>query len=68
MTDLNETILEAARKSGLSMLQMSKRARIPYSGVHRWYTAGGGLTIETANRLCELFALELRPARKRKGR
>lgn len=68
--NIEEQLLDAAQASGLSMLQLSKRASIPYSGIHAFMNGNRSLTLRTAARLARLLNLELRPARrsaKRKG-
>ncbi len=59
---------KSAEASGLSILQMSKRADIPYQAVHGFLRSKRDIRASTVGKLCELFGLELRPVKRKKGR
>ena len=59
---------KAARTSGLSINALALRSGLPYQTVHGFLTADRRITLESAAKLATLLGLELRPARKRKGR
>ena len=63
---VEQTLRRAARESGLSMLQLSKRSGLRYQTVYGFCTQSRGVTLESASKLCELLGLELRPARRGK--
>ena len=54
----------AARRSGLSIRQMSMQADIPFATVHRFVADDCELTLKTAAKLVTLPGLELRPIRR----
>ena len=61
---------KAARQSGLSMLQLSKRAKMPYASVHNFVANDQGLSLRSAAKLAAVLALELQPvghSTRRKG-
>jgi transcriptional regulator with XRE-family HTH domain len=59
---------KAAKASGLSMLQMSKRADVPYQAVHGLMRSNRDIRLSTIEKLCRLFDLELTAKqRTRKG-
>ena len=66
-TDLGEQLRQAAIESGLSRFALSKRAGIPYAGIHRFMAGQRSFTLDTASRLAAVLGLELAPVGKRKG-
>lgn len=67
---MSDIILAEFQRSGMSMLELSKRSGVRYSGVHRFVTGGGGVTLDVADKLVRALDLELVPRRapKRKGK
>ena len=65
MTTIETQLRQAARRSGLSIRQLSLQARIPYAAVHGFVAQDRGMTLTTANKLAALLGLELRPTRRR---
>ncbi len=67
--DLADQLRRAIAESGLNRLQVAKRAGLYYSVVHGFMNGSRDLYLASATKLCRLFDLELRPARrgKRKG-
>ena len=68
---IEKTLRRAASKSGLSMKAISDRAGVHYFTVWGFLTKPETtITVRTADMLCELFGLELKPvkAKRRKGR
>lgn len=66
--NIADQLRNAAKASGLSVLQMSKRADVPYQGVHGLLNSNRDIRLSTAAKLATLFSLELRPVKaKRKG-
>jgi hypothetical protein len=66
-TDLAKELRKAATRSGLSMLQIAKRTKMPYASIHNFIACGRDMTLRNASKLCDLFALELRASRRQKG-
>lgn len=66
--DLGAVIRAAFAESGLSRFELSRRAGVPYAGVHRFIGGLRDVQLSTASKLCDALGLELRPARRRKGR
>jgi len=64
MKDIEHVLLEAARKSGLTMAELARRAELPYSAVHGFVKSGRLITLRTAAAIARVLGLEL----KRKGR
>ena len=62
-----KAIIEAFDRSGMSILQLSKRAELPYSCVHNAVTGRTDIYAATASRLCEVLGLTL-IQRRRKGK
>ena len=65
-TDLAADIRKAMKRDGRTVYAVSRDSELPVSIVQRFHK-GGGLTLDSASRLCDLFGLELRPI-ERKGR
>ncbi len=68
--NLEQQLREEARRSGLNMLTLSKRASLGYAIVHGFLTGDRVISIRSAAKLAAVLGLELRPVRrgKRKGR
>ncbi len=68
-TSIENQLRKTARESGRSIKNMADGAKIPYAALHRFITNDeGGITLRTAAKLAALLGLELRRARKSKGR
>ena len=65
---IDEQLKRAARDSGHSIKRLAELADVHYSGMHRFYTTGGGITLTTAAKLAKVLGLELRQVRKPKAR
>ena len=69
--DIEQQLRDAALKSGLSILALSKRSSVAYSGMHGFLTGDRRITLRCAARLAVVLGLKLRPVRrgkrKRKG-
>jgi len=60
-------IRDAIKRSGLSLLAISKRAAVPYSRVHEFVNdEGRDITMATGSKLCRALGLALRPTRRGK--
>ena len=68
--DLAKLIRQRFRASGMSILQLAKRADVHYSALHGFIKSDRDIAISTAAKLCRVLGLGLRPVarRKRKGR
>lgn len=66
-TDLAADIRRAMKRDERTVYAVARDADLPVSMIQRFHK-GGGLTLETASRLCDLFSLELRVIDDRKGR
>lgn len=64
MQDIEQTLLDAARKSGLSMAELARRAELPYASVHGFVTSNRAITLRTATKLATALGLELRRKRR----
>ena len=58
----------AIEESGLSLLQLSKRAGVAYASIHGFCRNNRDIQLSVASRLGAVVGLELRPTAKRKGR
>ena len=58
------------RRSGMSILELSKQSDVAYASVHGALKGTRDPVLATAERLCDVLGLELSPIRrgKRKGR
>jgi plasmid maintenance system antidote protein VapI len=56
---LTSQLREAIHKSGLSLYAVAKRTETPYAAIHAFANSHRGLTLETADRLAELFKMKL---------
>lgn len=66
MADIERQLKEAALESGLSMLEISKRANVPYSAVHGFMTSDRRLSLRSGAKLAAMLGLELRPVQPRR--
>lgn len=62
-TDLAADLKKALSDAGLNPFQVSRRADIPYAAIHGFMTGDRDMFLSTANKLCDLLGLELRPKR-----
>lgn len=65
---MREVIRQVFGESGLSIRQLSLRAGIPYATAHGFVKGNADVTLRIASKMCRVLGLELRPARKRKGK
>lgn len=63
--DLETTLRDAAKASGLSLYALSKRSGLRVSVVQQFMT-GGDIRLRTASKLCAVLGLDLLPKRRRK--
>ena len=63
---LEQALRDAAKRSG-SMLQLSKRAELPYATIHGFIRDEKTVTLRSASKIADVLGLELR-AKKRKGK
>lgn len=64
--NLEKTLRDAARKSGLSVYALAKRAGLPVTTVQQ-FMGGRGMQLRTASRLCDVLALNLVPSKRKAG-
>ncbi len=64
MQDIEETLLDATRKSGLSMAELARRAELPYACVHGFLQSDRQITLHSAAAIGRVLGLES----KHKGR
>ena len=62
---MEETIRERFQKSGLSIKKLTDLAGTPYSAVHAFLNFQSTITLPTADKLCAVLGLELRPIQKK---
>ena len=60
MKDIEKTLLDAARKSGLTMAELARRAKLPYSAVHGFVKSGRLITLRSAAAIAKALKLELK--------
>ena len=69
--DLAQLIRRRFNASGWSILQLAKRADVPYAAAHGFVNGTRDVVLSTAAKLCKTLGLELRPvgraSRKPKG-
>ena len=66
--DIEKQLRDAALKSGLSILALSKRSGVAYSGMHGFLTGNRRITLRVAARLAAALNLGLHPVRRGKRR
>lgn len=59
--NIANTLKSAAKRSGLSMLAISKATGLNYQTVHGFLTGERDIAVSTAQALADLLDLELRP-------
>ena len=59
------TIRKAVRQSGRSLYAVAKEAHVPYQSLHRLYNGGDDCRLSTAEKLCGVLGLVLRPAQRK---
>ena len=64
MNSIEITLLEAVRRSNLSLAELARRAKLPYASVHGFVKSDRQITIRSAAALAKVVKLEL----KRKAR
>ena len=64
-SDMGELIRERFRKSRMSIKRLAKRAGVPYAAAHGVVRGTRDPMLSTANKLCKVLGLELRPMRRR---
>jgi plasmid maintenance system antidote protein VapI len=62
--DIEQALLDAARKSGLTIAELARQAELPYSAVHGFVKSGRLITLRSAAAIARALGLEL----KRKGK
>ena len=66
--NIAEQLRRALKATGLSILQISKRANVPYQAAHGFVKSDRDIKLTTAVKLAKLAGMELQPVRKRKSR
>ncbi|MGD9765992.1 MAG: helix-turn-helix domain-containing protein [Candidatus Binatia bacterium] len=64
MSTLSEQLRNAIRESGMSLHDLSNEVGISGGILSRFMRAERSMTLETAEKLCAFFGLELSPVRK----
>ena len=64
--DMAELIRATFRESGLSMKQLAERSGVYYASVHGLIVGGRDPALSTADKICKVLGLELRPVRRGK--
>lgn len=59
--DFGDMIRSAFKRSGLTMLAVSRRSGVPYSLIHGLLAGTKNSRLTTAAKVCEVLGLELRP-------
>jgi plasmid maintenance system antidote protein VapI len=62
---LTNQLHQAINKSGLSLYAIAKATDTSYSAIHGFARGQRGLTLETADRLAELFGMRLTAPKRR---
>ena len=58
--DLEKTLRDAMKVDGRTVYAFARDAGLRVSLVQRFYKNGGGLTLASASKLCDLLGLDLR--------
>ncbi|HUU85260.1 MAG TPA: hypothetical protein VM243_17305 [Phycisphaerae bacterium] len=66
MQDIETTLRDAARQSGLSIAELGRRAELPYAVVHGFVTSGRLITLRSAAGIARALGLELRTVKPRR--
>ena len=67
-SDIVEQLRAAIADSGMTRLEVSRRAGLAYSCVHGFVGEYRGISLTSAAALCKVLGLELRPVAKPKRR
>ena len=62
----NAMIRKAINDSGLSLYAVAQKAKLNVAPIQRFMAAEHGLTVNSAELICDVVGLELRPVRRRK--
>ena len=65
---LSSVIKRAIRADGRSLYRIAKNADVAVAVLQRFMSRERGITVRTADRICPVLGLELRPVKKTKGR
>ena len=68
MATLTETLRKAISDSGVTFYRIANDTGLDFMVVTRFYRGERDLRLETAQKLCDYFGLELRPKEKRKAK
>ncbi len=63
---MGDLIRATFRKSGLSVNELSHRSGVPYASVHGLIAGTRDPALSTADKICKVLGLELRPVRRGK--
>ena len=66
--NIERQLLDEATRSGLTMAELSRRSKVPYSAVHGFLTDDRRLSLRSAAKLAQALGLELVRRGKRKGK
>ena len=64
-SEMGELIRKRFRKSGLTIKRLTEQAGVPYAAAHGVVRGTRDPMLSTANKLCKVLGLELRPMRRR---
>ena len=65
---LSSVIERTIRADGRSLYRIAKDADVAVAVLQRFMSGERGITLRTADRICPVIGLELRPVKKTKGR
>ncbi len=65
---IDKQLRMAVSKCGLSILQVSIQADVPYAAVHGFMRSSRDIRLSTAVKIAKLVGVEFKPIKKRKGR
>ena len=64
-TDMNEQLLKAFKKSGMTRNKLSETSGVRYASIHGWVAGNRKLMLDSANKIADVLGLQLR---RKKGR
>ena len=64
--DIERQLLDAAKRSGLSMAELCRKSKVPYSAIHGFLVNNRRISLRSAAKLARALGLELRPVRRKK--
>lgn len=64
--DITEQLRKAIAESGMTRLQVARKAGLPYSSVHGFCGGYRSLKLESAAALCKVVGLTLKPVKPRR--